>query len=182
MYSHTVNISLPWGNTDQEKVGSEVSLKSLQVGDLLFYGMRGHTTQVGIYIDNNKMIHSPDKGRNVSTVDINYYYPDFARWILSAAPALTPNNNGQKAGEQYAFRLYNPNAGQHVYMTSVFEAIQTQKVDWTYEEKGDWVALTSGLPVYRLYNKTSGEHYYTMSSFEKVSLVKAGWSYEQVAF
>lgn len=182
VYSHAVNISLPRVTTAQEKSGSEVSLNSLQPGDLLFYGMRGNTTHVGIYIGNNKMIHAPKLGQNVTTVDIKYYYPDFARRILSSAPAPTPNNNGQKAGEQYVFRLYNPNAGQHVYMTSAYEATQTQKAGWTYEEKGGWVAPTTGTSVYRLYNKTSGEHYYTTSSYEKDSLVKAGWSYEQVAF
>ena len=67
-------------------------------------------------------------------------------------------------------------------MTSVYEATQTQKAGWTYEEKGGWVAPTTGSPVYRLYNKTSGEHYYTMSSYERDSLVKAGWNYEQVSF
>ena len=55
VYSHAVNISLPRVTTAQEKVGSEVSLNSLQPGDLLFYGMRGNTTHVGIYIGNNKM-------------------------------------------------------------------------------------------------------------------------------
>lgn len=182
VYSHAVNIPLPRVTTAQEKVGSEVSLNSLQPGDLLFYGMRGNTTHVGIYIGNNKMIHAPQPGQNVTTVDIKYYYPDFARRILSSTPAPTPNNDGQKAGEQYVFRLYNPNAGQHVYMTSVYEATQTQKAGWTYEEKGGWVAPTTGSPVYRLYNKTSGEHYYTMSSYERDSLVKAGWNYEQVSF
>lgn len=182
VYSHAVNISLPRVTTDQEKMGSEVSLNSLQPGDLLFYGQRGHTTHVGIYIGNNLMIHSPQPGQNVTTVNIKYYYPSFARRILSTTPAPTPNTDGQKPGEQFVFRLYNPNTGQHVYIGNVYEAIQTQKAGWNYEEKNGWVAPASGSPVYRLYNKTSGEHYYTVSSFERDSLVKAGWNYEQVAF
>lgn len=94
----------------------------------------------------------------------------------------TPNIDGQKPGEQYIFRLYNPNSGQHVYTGNLYEAKQLQSSGWNYEEKGGWVAPASGTDVYRVYNPNSGEHYYTTSSFEVDNLIKNKWKYEQVAF
>lgn len=155
-----MNISLPRVTTAQEKVGSEVSLNSLQPGDLLFYGMRGNTTHVGIYIGNNKMIHAPKPGQNVTTVDIKYYYPNFARRILSAAPTPTPNT------------------------MSSYERDSLVKAGWNYEQ----VSFYSGgtVPVYCLFNPnakgTQESHAYTVSSYEKDSLVSAGWRYEKIAF
>ncbi len=89
VYKQAVNIELPMGTFNQEKYGKEVSLNSLLPGDLLFYGTRGNTYHVGIYIGNNQMIHAPQPGQNVTTVDIKYFYPSFARRILSTTdPAI----------------------------------------------------------------------------------------------
>lgn len=88
VYKQAVNIELPMGTFNQEKYGKEVSLNSLLPGDLLFYGTRGNTYHVGIYIGSNQMIHAPQPGQNVTTVDIKYFYPSFARRLLSDAPVL----------------------------------------------------------------------------------------------
>lgn len=82
VYKQAVNMELPMGTVNQENYGKEVSLSSLLPGDLLFYGSRGSTYHVGIYIGNNQMIHAPQPGQNVTTVDIKYFYPSFARRLL----------------------------------------------------------------------------------------------------
>lgn len=40
------------------------------------------------------MIHAPQPGQNVTTVDIKYFYPSFARRILPNAPVRQKNCTG----------------------------------------------------------------------------------------
>ncbi|MBM7690298.1 cell wall-associated NlpC family hydrolase, partial [Enterococcus ureilyticus] len=82
VYKNAVNITVPRVTTGQESSGKEVSLSSLQKGDLLFWGNRGRTDHVAIYIGNNKFIHAPQPGGVVEIVNINSYKPNFARRIL----------------------------------------------------------------------------------------------------
>lgn len=92
VYKQAVNMELSMGTTTQEKYGTEVSLNSLLPGDLLFYGDRGNTYHVGIYIGNGQMIHAPKPGETVTTVNIQYFYPSFARRLLSSEePAVQKN-------------------------------------------------------------------------------------------
>ncbi|MBO1300682.1 C40 family peptidase [Enterococcus sp. DIV1271a] len=84
VYKQAVSMELSMGTTNQEKYGTEVSLNSLLPGDLLFYGDRGNTYHVGIYIGNGQMIHAPKPGETVTTVNIQYFYPSFARRLLSS--------------------------------------------------------------------------------------------------
>ena len=86
VYKQAVGIELPMGTINQEVYGKEVSLNSLLPGDLLFYGNRGNTYHVGIYKGDGIMIHAPQPGQNVTTVNIQYFYPSFARRILSSEP------------------------------------------------------------------------------------------------
>lgn len=106
VYKQAVNVDLPMGTINQEKYGEEASLKSLEPGDLLFYGSRGATYHVGLYIGNNQMIHSPQPGQMVTAVDINYFYPTFARRILKSSgtnPKVYPSTEGQAANERFIF-------------------------------------------------------------------------------
>lgn len=86
VYKQAVNIELPMGTTNQEQYGTEVSLNSLKPGDLLFYGNRGATYHVGIYKGNGVMIHAPQPGETVKEVNIQYFYPSFAKRILPDEP------------------------------------------------------------------------------------------------
>ena len=184
VYKQAVNVDLPMGTINQEKYGEEASLKSLEPGDLLFYGSRGATYHVGLYIGNNQMIHSPQPGQTVTAVDINYFYPTFARRILKSSgtnPNVYPSTEGQAANERFIFRMYNKNAGHHHYTQLTSEAINLINVGWNYEGVG-WVSPATGASVYRMYNPNNGRHHYTPHVFEKNDLVKAGWKYEGVSW
>lgn len=77
------------------------------------------------------MIHAPQPGKNVTAVDIKYFYPSFARRILkanSSNPKTYPCNIGQATNERFIFRLYNKNAGQHHYTQITSEAINLVNV------------------------------------------------------
>ena len=81
------------------------------------------------------------------------------------------------------FRLYNPNAGEHFYTASGYEANYLVNHGW----KRDFVTIPTakkGIPAYRLYNPNAkvGSHHYTTSAYEWGSLVKVGWKYEVVSF
>lgn len=82
VYKNATGINLPRVTNQQEKQGTEVSLNALQKGDLLFFGTRGNTHHVAIYIGNNQFVHSPKPGDVVKITNMQYYYPNFARRIL----------------------------------------------------------------------------------------------------
>lgn len=86
VYGEAMNITLPMGTTNQETYGKNVSLDALQPGDLLFYGDAGSTYHVGIYKGNGIMIHAPKPGETVKEVNIQYFYPSFAKRILDDEP------------------------------------------------------------------------------------------------
>ena len=86
-YKKAINHSLPRVTTDQEKQGKDVSLSELQKGDLLFYGERGNTYHVSIYAGNGQSIQAPKPGENVQKINIQYYYPDFARRVIKEEEA-----------------------------------------------------------------------------------------------
>ncbi|MGG5371918.1 NlpC/P60 family protein [Enterococcus sp. AZ196] len=184
VYKQAVNVDLPMGTINQEKYGTEASMSDLQSGDLLFYGNRGATYHVGIYIGNNQMIHSPQPGQTVTAVDIKYFYPNFARRILKSAgtdPNVYPSTDGQASNERFIFRMYNKNDGQHHYTQLTGEAVNLINVGWNYEGVG-WVSPATGASVYRMYNPNNGRHHYTPHAYEKDNLVKVGWKYEGVSW
>ncbi len=58
--------SLSHGATDQAHLGRRVSLRRLEVGDLVFYGGSGYYHHVAIYAGRGRVIHAPSSGSVVS--------------------------------------------------------------------------------------------------------------------
>lgn len=73
------NISIGRTTYDQIKSGVEVSLDSVQPGDLLFYSNLGH---VGMYIGNGQWIESPNSGKTIRIVDVPWSSIGRARRVL----------------------------------------------------------------------------------------------------
>ena len=73
------NINIGRTTYDQIKSGVEVSLDSVQPGDLLFYSNLGH---VGMYIGNGQWIESPNSGKLVRIVDVPWSSIGRARRVL----------------------------------------------------------------------------------------------------
>ncbi|WP_462259236.1 C40 family peptidase, partial [Vagococcus teuberi] len=61
----------------QESAGTQISLSELQPGDLVFWGSRGATYHVGIYVGGGQYIHAPQPGESVKVTSMSYYSPDF---------------------------------------------------------------------------------------------------------
>lgn len=94
----------------------------------------------------------------------------------SAATAASQTTSGQNL-----YRLYNPYDGEHLFTTSLDEAISLMPYGWSYEGVA-WVSPTSGDAVYRLYNPYNGEHLFTLDSNERDHLDSIGWIYEGVGW
>ncbi|MCP0887582.1 LysM peptidoglycan-binding domain-containing protein [Ligilactobacillus sp. WILCCON 0076] len=77
VYAH-FGISLPRTAASQSLVGTSMSVSSAKAGDLLFWGSKGSSYHVGIYIGGTSYIAAPTSGESVSVKSYQYYQPTFA--------------------------------------------------------------------------------------------------------
>lgn len=105
-------------------------------------------------------------------------------FVLAAAPAPALASTSKAVP---VYRVYNPNSGEHVFMTSQNETNATVKAGWTLEGVA-WYAPTKdvsgAVPLYRVYNPNAngGDHHYTTNWKEYRSLVNVGWHDEGATF
>lgn len=78
VYKQALGKNIGRVTTNQEKSGSIIALKDAKPGDLVFWGTKGSTYHVGIYIGNGNYIHSPQPGQNVKIQSFTWYKPHFA--------------------------------------------------------------------------------------------------------
>ena len=95
MYQQTVGLILPRSADQQAAVTQTIDKSDLQPGDLVFFNtMRRAFSHVGIYIGDNKFIHSPKPGSEVRVEDMrqSYWTKRFtgARRVESAPAAAQP--------------------------------------------------------------------------------------------
>jgi cell wall-associated NlpC family hydrolase len=94
MFEQTVGMMLPRRAEEQAAATQQIDRRELQPGDLVFFNtLRRTFSHVGIYIGDNKFIHSPRAGAQVRVEDMGKSYWasrfDGARRVL-APPAQTP--------------------------------------------------------------------------------------------
>ncbi len=97
MYQQTVGLILPRRANEQAAATQKIDKRELQPGDLVFFNTLRHAfSHVGIYVGDNKFIHSPKPGAQVRVEDMGVPYWssrfDGARRVLTTAPAATPGN------------------------------------------------------------------------------------------
>lgn len=105
-----------------------------------------------------------------------YVYGDVPFYASTAVPI------SQDPNVSFAYRMYNPNTGEHLYTAETNEANSLQPLGWTYEQIGWNAPKSSTKPIYRLYNPYSYEHLYTASLNEYNTLKRHGWQGEGVKF
>ncbi len=77
VFKDKLGFLLPRKSTQMSRVGKPVTREELQPGDLVFFNtMRLTFSHVGIYVGDNKFIHSPSKGTNVRVDDLGSLYWD----------------------------------------------------------------------------------------------------------
>ena len=93
IYEQTVGLILPRRANEQAAATQKIDRTELQPGDLVFFNtLRRTFSHVGIYIGDNKFIHSPKPGAQVRVEDMGVPYWstrfDGARRVL--APSAAP--------------------------------------------------------------------------------------------
>jgi cell wall-associated NlpC family hydrolase len=96
VFQHATGISLPRSSKEQAKVGQTVDKAQLQPGDLVFFNTRRFQfSHVGVYLGDNKFIHSPSRGGSVEVVnfDNRYWQKAFngARRVVGAVAGREAN-------------------------------------------------------------------------------------------
>lgn len=92
MYEQTVGLILPRRANEQAAATQQIDRRELQPGDLVFFNTLKRTfSHVGIYIGDNKFIHSPKPGAQVRVEDMGVPYWasrfDGARRVLQPTAA-----------------------------------------------------------------------------------------------
>jgi cell wall-associated NlpC family hydrolase len=92
MYQQTVGLMLPRRANEQAAATEKIDRRELQPGDLVFFNtLRRAFSHVGIYVGDNKFIHSPKPGAQVRVEDMGVPYWssrfDGARRVLTTPAA-----------------------------------------------------------------------------------------------
>lgn len=79
VFDQVLKASYPHQTILLEAEGQYQSISQANIGDLLFWGNKGNSYHVAIYIGNNQFVHSPNVGQTVSIETINSYFePSFS--------------------------------------------------------------------------------------------------------
>jgi cell wall-associated NlpC family hydrolase len=100
VFQQAANLTLPHGARAISQLGQTVTQPELQPGDLVFFNtLRSTFSHVGIYIGNNRFIHSPATGSAISVTDMSdsYWSKRFtgARRIDAKELVSMESNNGR---------------------------------------------------------------------------------------
>ncbi|MEQ6290265.1 NlpC/P60 family protein [Vogesella sp. GCM10023246] len=75
VFKKSLHVNLPRTAAGMAQVGREVAQDELKPGDLVFFNTRGFRySHVGIFLGNNKFIHSPRTGKNVEVANMSQSY------------------------------------------------------------------------------------------------------------
>ncbi|WP_081686788.1 C40 family peptidase [Chitinilyticum litopenaei] len=75
VFTSSMNITLPRTAFEMAQRGQSIEKDELRPGDLVFFNTLGRTfSHVGIYLGDNRFIHSPRAGRSVEIVNMNQRY------------------------------------------------------------------------------------------------------------
>ncbi len=80
VFKNSLGISLPRTSVQQQTYCDSIGREELMPGDLVFFTVRGGSRvgHVGIYIGDNKMVHSSSsKGVIISSLEANYYVVNY---------------------------------------------------------------------------------------------------------
>jgi cell wall-associated NlpC family hydrolase len=75
VFQQATGINLPRTSREQAKMGKVVDKTQLQPGDLVFFNTRRFQfSHVGVYLGDNRFVHSPSKGGGVEIVNLDNKY------------------------------------------------------------------------------------------------------------
>ena len=65
VYRSVLGMDLPRVSRQMATTGEAIERSKLVPGDLVFFGLRGRVTHVGIYMGEGRFLHAPSRGKNV---------------------------------------------------------------------------------------------------------------------
>lgn len=75
VFHETLGMPLPRRSEEMSRVGSEISTRELQPGDLVFFNtLRRAFSHVGIYIGNGQFVHAPAAGKAIRVENLGAAY------------------------------------------------------------------------------------------------------------
>lgn len=95
VFRQVTGITLPRTAKDMSRLGDKVAVGDLAPGDLVFFNTRRFAySHVGIYLGDNRFVHSPRRGRDVevASLDSGFWQKRFdgARRLVGVLPELVP--------------------------------------------------------------------------------------------
>lgn len=83
VFANALGMEIGGWTVPQESAGTQLSVSQAQPGDLLFWGGRGATYHVALYLGNNQYLDAPVPGQSVEITSISQYFmPSFAVRVL----------------------------------------------------------------------------------------------------
>lgn len=77
-FKNKLNLKIPRTTKLQSRVGSEIEMQDIDIGDLVFFKTGYNTRHVGIYLGEGKFLHASTKrGVTISRLDNPYYESHF---------------------------------------------------------------------------------------------------------
>ena len=100
VFQQVTGVTLPRTAAAMSRVGDKITLADLEPGDLVFFNTRRFAfSHVGIYLGDNRFIHSPRAGREVevASFETSYWQKRFngARRLAGIVPELVPSIIGE---------------------------------------------------------------------------------------
>lgn len=75
VYLNTVGMRLPRTSGEMSRVGMNLEATQLRPGDLVFFNTRKKPfSHVGIYVGENRFVHSPSNGRSITVTSMSEDY------------------------------------------------------------------------------------------------------------
>lgn len=75
VFQHSLGIHLPRTSHDLSNIGKPIKSHQLRPGDLVFFNTQGHAySHVGIFIGEEKFVHSPKTGSRIRVERMNESY------------------------------------------------------------------------------------------------------------
>jgi len=75
VFENSVGLQLPRTSTEMSRVGTPLSSSQLRPGDLVFFNTtRTPNSHVGIFIGENRFVHSPKTGKAIMITSLNEKY------------------------------------------------------------------------------------------------------------
>ena len=96
VFQEVTGVSLPRTAKEMSGLGSKVTIADLKPGDLVFFNTRRFAfSHVGIYLGDNRFVHAPRRGREVTVASLDqaYWQKHFngARRLVGELPSLLPS-------------------------------------------------------------------------------------------